>query len=283
MEEGTVKAMVTKKDYDALGVKAAHSVMLELNRLLGEYHDDVVVVGGWVPAMLIPQDNVPHVGSLDVDLALNHKTLQDPGYTTIYNLLMGRAYRQDKEQPYRFWRIVVVDGRPIEVAVDLLAGEYEGTSKSHRTQKIQDVRARKARGCELAFQQAAEVPIDGTLPDGAKDSAVIRIAAIIPFLAMKGMAMASRLKEKDPWDIYYCVSNFPGGPEALAAEFKPHLHNSLIREGLRNIAEKFGSPEHFGPRSVAAFDDISDPEERAIVERDAYERVQDVLRKLGIT
>jgi hypothetical protein len=38
--------MVTKMDYDALGVKAAHSVMLELTRLLGEYHDDVVVVGG---------------------------------------------------------------------------------------------------------------------------------------------------------------------------------------------------------------------------------------------
>jgi hypothetical protein len=275
--------MVTKTDYDALGVEAAHSVMLELTRLLGEYHDDVVVVGGWVPAMLIPQDNVPHVGSLDVDLALNHKTLQDPGYNTIHNLLVGCGYRQDNKQPYRFWRIVKVHGRTIEVAVDLLAGEYEGTSKSHRTQKIQDVRARKARGCELAFQHATEVPIYGTLPDGAKDRAMIRIAAIIPFLAMKGMAMATRLKEKDPWDIYYCVSNYPGGPEALVTEFKPHLHNSLIREGLRNIADKFGSPEHFGPRSVAAFEDISDPEERAIVERDAYERVQDILRKLGIT
>lgn len=270
-------------DYDALAVKAAHSVMLELTRLLGEYHDDVVVVGGWVPAMLIPQDNVPHVGSLDVDLALNHKTLQDPGYNTIYNLLVGRGYRQDDEQPYRFWRIVEADGHTIEVAVDLLAGEYEGTSKSHRTQRIQDVRARKARGCELAFQHAVEVPIDGTLPDGAKDSATIRIAAIIPFLAMKGMAMATRLKEKDPWDIYYSVRNFPGGPEALVAEFKPHLHNALIKEGLRNIAEKFGSPEHFGPRSVASFEDISDTEERAIIERDAYERVQNVLRKLGIT
>jgi hypothetical protein len=195
---------------------------------------------------------------------------------------VGRGYRQDNEQPYRFWRMVMVGGRPLEVAVDLLAGEYEGTSQRHRTQKIQDVRARKARGCELAFQHAAEVLIDGTLPDGAQDSAVVRIAAIIPFLAMKGMAMASRLKEKDPWDVYYCVRNFPGGPEALAAELKPHLRNSLIREGLRHIAEEFSSPDHFGPRSVAAFDEISDPEERAVVERDAYERVQDVLRRLGI-
>ncbi|MCX7030612.1 MAG: hypothetical protein NTU62_10910, partial [Spirochaetes bacterium] len=47
-------------------------------------------------------------------------------------------------------------------------------------------------GCELAFQYTAEVRIDGILPDGAKDSAMVRIAAIIPFLAMKGMAMAGR-------------------------------------------------------------------------------------------
>ena len=275
--------MVTKGDYDALQVEGARSVMLELVRLLGEYRDDMVVVGGWVPALLIPQGTSPHVGSLDIDLALNHTTLQDPGYNTIRSLLVGRGYRQDNEQPYRFWRTVMVGGRSVDVAVDLLAGEYEGTSQGHRTQRIQDVRARKARGCELAFQYTAEVRIDGILPDGAKDSAMVRIAAIIPFLAMKGMAMAGRLKEKDPWDVYYCVKNFPGGPEALVAEFSPHLGNSLIREGLRHIAEKFTSPDHFGPRSVAAFDEITDPEERAIVERDVYERVQDVLQRLGIT
>ena len=42
--------MVTKGDYDALQVEAARSVLLELVRLLGEYRDDMVVVGGWVPA-----------------------------------------------------------------------------------------------------------------------------------------------------------------------------------------------------------------------------------------
>jgi hypothetical protein len=283
VEEGAILTMVSKRDYDALQVEAARSVVLELARLLGEYRDDTVVVGGWVPALLIPQEASPHVGSLDVDLALNHKTLRDASYDTIRRLLEGRGYRQDNEQPYRFWRTVAVAARPVEVAVDLLAGEYKGTSQRHRTQKIQDVRARKARGCELAFQHAAEVSIDGILPDGARDSAVIRIAAIIPFLAMKGMAMAGQLKEKDAWDVYYCVRNFPGGPEAIAAEFKPHLRNSLIREGLRHIAEKFDSPEHFGPRSVAAFNEVVDPEERAMTERDACERVQDMLRRLGIT
>ena len=149
-------------------------------------------------------------GSLDVDLALNHTTLQDPGYKTIRDLLAGQGYRQDDDQPYRFWRTVTIGKRPMEIAVDLLAGESEGTGRKHRTQKVQDVRARKARGCELAFRFSEEVPIEGTLPDGARDTAMVRIAAIIPFLSMKGMAMASRLKEKDSWDVYYCMRNYPG-------------------------------------------------------------------------
>ena len=266
--------MVTKTDYDVSQVDAARSVMLELVHLLGEYRDDIVVVGGWVPALLIPQDKAQHIGSMDVDLALNHKTLRDPGYKSIRNLLLGRGYRQDNNQPFIFWRTVTVGRRSIEIEIDLLAGEYEGTAKKHRTQEIQDVRARKARGCELAFRFATEVSLEGTLPDGARDKATVRIAAIIPFLAMKGMAMASRLKEKDPWDVYYCVKNYPGGAEALSVEFIPHIGHSLIKEGLRYIAEKFASPDHVGPKSVADFEELTDLEERAVLQRERRDRAQ---------
>ena len=124
-------------------------------------------------------------------------------------------YRQDDRQPFIFVRKTMVGEEPIEIQVDLLAGEYEGTGGQHRTQQVQDVRARKARGCDLAFRFAAEVPIEGTLPDGARDKATVRIAGIIPFLAMKGMAMSASLKEKDPWDVYYCVKNYPGRPGRL--------------------------------------------------------------------
>jgi hypothetical protein len=134
----------------------------------------------------------------------------------------------------------------------------------------------------LAFRFVAEVPIEGTLPDGARDKATVRIAAIIPFLAMKGMAMAARLKEKDPWDVYYCVRNYPGGLGALSAEFAPHIGHGLVREGLLHISEEFASPDHTGPKSVADFDELTDPEERAVIQRDACERVQDLLRRLDI-
>ncbi|MHB1032969.1 MAG: hypothetical protein ACYC0X_34945 [Pirellulaceae bacterium] len=60
------------------------------------------------------------------------------------------------------------------------------------------------------------------------------------------------------------------------------MNHGLVKEGLGRIAEKFASPEHVGPRFVADFEGLDDPEERALRQRDAYERVGQLLEKLGI-
>ena len=85
--------VVKRTDYNAEAVEAARSVMLELSRVLGEYHNDMVIVGGWVPELLIEQAPHTHIGSLDVDVALNHRTLHEVGYKTILQLLLLHGYR----------------------------------------------------------------------------------------------------------------------------------------------------------------------------------------------
>jgi hypothetical protein len=60
------------------------------------------------------------------------------------------------------------------------------------------------------------------------------------------------------------------------------LHHSLIHEGLQKIAGKFSSAKDFGPKSVADFEEIDDPEEQERIERDAYERVNALLSMLEI-
>lgn len=230
--------MVTRRDYTAEGIEAARSVLIELVHLLGEYKDDIVLIGGWVPEVLLPHYSGPHVGSMDVDIALNHQKIQEEGYKRIEALLRQRGYRQG-EQPYIFFRTVRVGDREVNVEVNLLAGEYEGTSKSHRHQKIQGIRARKVRGCDLVFEMPKEIRVEGRLPNGAHDTVTVRVSSIVPFLVMKGMAMDARIKEKDAWDIYYCALNYPGGIDALAEEFMPHLHHGLVKEGLQKIRKIF--------------------------------------------
>lgn len=255
-------------------------MLLELVRLLGEYRDDVVIVGGWVPELLMPNEG--HIGSTDIDLALNHKTLQDPGYATVLTLLKSRGYEQDEQQPFIFRRHVEVEGVAVTVEVDFLAAEYGGTGRSRRTQRVQDVRARKARGADLAFALNEKVLIEGELPEGSRDAATVQVASIVPFIVMKSMALAGRLKEKDAWDIWFCLRHYADGLDAIVEAFRPHLLHGLVREGLEHLGEKFASPEHVGPRFVADFDGLDDPDDRALQQRDAYERVNYLLTQLGI-
>jgi hypothetical protein len=272
--------MVAKRsDYTTEAVAAARSVLLELARLLGEYQDSVVIVGGWVPELLLSQAPRQHVGSIDVDIALDHRKLKEIGYKTILKLLLSRGYQQS-EQPFIFFRTVQMGEQTFDVEVDFLASEYSGTTRGHRTQKVQDMRPRKARGCDLAVRLATEVTLSGTLPGGGKDTATLRVASIVPFLVMKAMALAGRLMEKDSWDIYYCIRYYPGGIDRLVEEFLPHLENSLVQEALTKIAEKFASPEHVGPKHVADFEDLSDPGEREHLQREAFERVQALIDRL---
>jgi hypothetical protein len=275
--------MVTRTDYAAEAVEAARSVLLELTRLLGAYRDHIVLIGGWVPELLLPEADPQHVGSLDIDLALDHRRLADAGYRTIHSLLTSYGYDQDAHQPFIYRRRLRVRNREVIVQVDLLAGEYEGTGRGRRTQRVQDVQPRKARGCDLALDLSTEVSMTGKLPSGADETASIRVATIVPFLVMKGMALAARLKEKDAYDVYFCVRNSPGGIGVLAMEFAPHIGHGLVREGLQKIAEQFVSPMAFGPTAVADFDQVVDPEERDLLRRDAYELVAALMARLGLS
>lgn len=275
--------MVTRRDYAEEAVKAANAVLLELTHLLGEYRDHIVLVGGWVPELLFPSAEPKHVGSLDVDLALDHRNLTEAGYATIQELLLGHGYEpKPGGQPFIFHRRVRIGDRDVVVEVDLLAGEYEGTGKTRRTQRVQDVKPRKARGCDLALEMTVEVELRGTLPGGAEDRSSIRVASIVPFIVMKGMALHGRVKAKDAYDVYFCTQHFPGGVHGLVDEFRPHIKHGLVREGLRKIADKFESPRAYGPTAVADFLEITEVDERELTRRDAFERINAFLRGLGI-
>jgi hypothetical protein len=156
-------------DYPPDAVEAAKSVLVELVHILGEYRDDMVVVGGWVPPLLIPESR-GHVGSTDVDVALNHLAENDEAYARISTLLRDRGYEQDERQPFIWYRTVNLDGGPVVVEVDFLAGEYGGRSKKQRTQEVQDLRPRKARGADLLFSRYVERQVSGQLPRRSGDN-----------------------------------------------------------------------------------------------------------------
>ena len=267
--------MVKQSDYPEAEVQACFSVLLELMTVLGEFREDIVIVGGNVPPLLIPSAKEKYPGTLDIDLALDFKHISDDTYKTIIETLRGRGYFQkEDEQPFIFYRDVGDEsGNKITVEIDLLAGEYGGTGKGRRHQRIQDAQARKARGCDLVFDSAVKVNLAGTLPGGAKNEVSVKVPSIGPFLAMKDMTLWERMKEKDAYDIYYCCRNYPGGLAGLVEAINPLVKNRLAKEGLEKIKTKFYTVDGIGPTWVADFLEIADPEERARVQREAFELV----------
>jgi len=66
-----------REDYSDRQIEAAHRVLVDLGQVLGSFEDCLVVVGGWVPDLLMENSDEAHVGSIDVDLALDANKLAD--------------------------------------------------------------------------------------------------------------------------------------------------------------------------------------------------------------
>lgn len=276
--------MVKQSDYHEPEVQACHSVLLEILTILGEFRKDIVIVGGNVPPLLIPSAREKYPGTLDIDLALDFRHIKDDTYKTVIEALSARGYYQrEGEQPFVFYRDVDDKlGDKITVEVNLLAGEYGGTGKRRRHQKVQDARAKKARGCDLVFQNPAKITLSGMLPDGAMNKLTVQVASIGTFLVMKGMALWQRMNEKDAYDIYYCCKNYPSGITSLTEGIRPLVKNKLATEGLGKIKLKFATVGGIGPTWVADFLEMSDSEERARVQREAFELINALMQGLGI-
>ena len=249
----------TEADYPSRAVEATRRVLLELARVLGEYGDHIVLVGGWVPELLAP--GAGHVGSTDVDLALDHVALSETGYARLRDLLENAGYRNDPDpaRQFVFYRdVTLADGGtpdPVVVELDLLAAEYGGTGRNRRSQAVQGTRPRKARGADLAFERdlSVEVPLDGALPDGRLARAHIRVAGPVPFLVTKAAALALRDKPKDAYDVWFLLRHHPAGLDGLAAAVSAHATHGLVREALGRLADAFASVDHHGPVDVARF------------------------------
>lgn len=274
--------MVTKSNYNKKEVDCCLSVIVEVMTILGSYRDKIVLIGGWVPYFILAKKGKDHIGSIDIDLALDFKKISDISYRSILELLKKRGYIQGS-QPFIFNRnIKTSNGLSYSIEIDLLSGEYGGTNKSHRTQKVQDINARKSRGCDLAFEHNISVLIKSNMPDGSENEVNIKVASIIPFLVMKGMALWQRMKEKDAYDIYFTILNYPGSIDGLIDVFKPVTSNKLVKEGLGKILSKFNDINSIGPTWLVEFLDIEDQDERERVKRDCFERVTTLMEKLGV-
>ena len=245
---------------------ASRAVLLELMALLRAYQEALVLVGGWVPYFLLererrPDDGFIHVGSIDIDVAVDPAKVSEAHYATIVELLTSRGYRPATDRrggarltSYERSLCSPATGKPYTIRVDFLTSPVEGTRPHPPHLAVQDdLLARKMRGCEAAFRHQTVVRLSGALPEGGTMTVPIRMADVVGLLTMKGIVLGERYREKDAYDIYALAAHYQRGPRDVASLIRPHLEDPLVREAMASIRDAFARREAHGPAWVAAF------------------------------
>ncbi len=274
-------------DYDDRTTTAVKSVLVEMGQILGSFRGKFAIIGGSVPWLLLENEDMPHVGTLDVDLGLNAEALGDGEYAKLIDALQGHGYLQ-REGLRRFQLVRQVpaqdSGAMIDIVVDFLMPRDAEVIKNDPP-LVSDFAVQRADGADLATVFYKMVAITAPMPGGGMNRVEIAVCSIPALLAMKGHAIELRYKQKDAYDIYYSVRNFPGGPDALAIECRPLLKHASGAAGYGFINAKFDTIEGFGPTCVRRFVE----ETRVLGDRtpdqwqqDAFGQVDAWLRALGI-
>ena len=283
--------MKLKSQYFSAKTNSCFSIIVELMTYLKKYSHNIVLVGGWVPYFLygdIKAEEQKHVGSLDVDLALNFLLIPEQDYQTIADILEERGYKNRKDRKgniiHASYERTFIDGNNNEqtVQVDFLASEYGGSSRNKRHQRIHDMLARKGRGIDLVFESCVEKELEAKMPNGARNKIKLKVANLYSIIATKGFAFYERGSEKDAYDIYWLFKNHPKGESGVIKELSRMKNNKLFIQALNLIKESFKNLDSLGPVAVANFFEPSEAEEREIIQRDSYETINRIMKYLKI-
>ena len=274
-------------DYDDRTTAAMKAVLVEIGQILGSFRGKFVVVGGVVPRLLLGDAEMEHVGTIDVDISLDPEALGDEQYANLIEELIEHGYKQ-REELRRFQLVrevsAIDDGDPIEIIVDFLMPRHAEIVRNVPP-LIRDFAVQRADGADLALRFCQMEEIAGPMPAGGYNSVQVAVCSIPALLAMKGHAIDGRHKTKDAYDIYYCIRNYPDGPDALAAECRPLLDHPSGRQGFEHIASKFNELGGYGPSSVRQFvedTDILDGQTPEQWQWDAFGQVDMWLQALGL-
>ncbi|MBK8943140.1 MAG: hypothetical protein IPM79_37475 [Polyangiaceae bacterium] len=245
--------------YRTSQVEYVRATCLYLATKLGDLLDEIVIVGGLVPSLLIDQQTVSpaderHVGTLDLDIGLALAILDDQRYQALTERLRQAGFSEDttdEGKPTRQrWRI---DGPP-KVTVDFLIPPSLPEDRPGKLRNIEkDFAAIIAPGLHLAFRDRERVLLDGRTILGEVATREIWVAGPAAYVVLKALAFKSRGENKDAYDLFYVLRHFGQGTEDVVARSAALLDDPYAKEAIAVLESDFSQVDSLGPRRVAEF------------------------------
>lgn len=249
----------TAAGYRAEHVELVRATCLYVATKLGDFMDELVVVGGLVPSLIIdhtalPEGADPHVGTMDLDVGLTIALLDEGRYRTLTERLRRAGFSSDENEQGRptrqRWKIET----STKVTIDFLIPPSRAGDRGGKLRDIEsDFAAVIAPGLRLAFQDRRRCLIGGKTILGEQATREVWVCGAGAFVVLKALAFASRGENKDAYDLYYVLRNYGAGPKDIVALLAPLLADADASEALRVLRRDFLDHNGVGPRRTAEF------------------------------
>jgi hypothetical protein len=245
--------------------------------------DDLVIVGGLVPSLIIDQEKLapgvdPHVGTEDLDLGLSLVLLDGERYRSLTERLRAAGFEPDKNEGGQRTRQRWAIDSPARVTMDFLIAPTLPTDRGGYLRNIEpDFAAFLAPGLHLAFQDRERILLSGTTLLGEKAAREINVCGVGAYVVLKSFALRNRGENKDAYDLFYVIRNYGLGPVDVAAKLRPLLSDDRTQEALGYLKEEFFEVRSVGPQRAALF--LSGGNE-AEIQLDAVEFVRQLFLAL---
>lgn len=271
-----------RSGYNAEDTELVRAVCLTVAVTLGAYLEDLVIIGGLVPALLIDTnreapDEELHPGTNDLDLGLSLAVLDEQRYAAISERLRAEGFTPDTNESgnptVQRWQR---DG----LKVDFLIPRPDGGSAGNRIHKLEpDFGAIITPGLELAFAEREQVHLDGTTLDGQHAIRDVPVCGPAAFVVLKALAFSDRGEPKDAFDLTYVLRHAPGGSPAVAERLRGHgsEHPEIVAKAIQVLERDFAAADSIGPRRAAEFEHLDATDQDAAA-ADAHGYVDDLLR-----
>lgn len=262
------------------------STCLYLATKLGDLMDDVVIVGGLVPSLIVIQDPLPagverHVGTMDLDLGFSLALLDEERYRSLAKRLRDSGFAPDVNDDGRLTRQRWVFGATEKITVDFLIPPSLPEDRGGTIRNIEsDFAALIAPGLHLAFRDRVRIQISGLTIKGEEAQHEIWVCGPGAFVVLKALASRGRGENKDAYDLYYMLRNFGSGTDDVLKHLRPLRADQKCREAIEILKEDFLPFDGLGPRRVAEFL-IGGPDEDT--QTDVVGFVARVLRGMEVT
>ena len=274
-----------RSGYSVEETEQVRAVCLTVAVTLGAYLDDLCIVGGLVPPLLIDtartddDDDDLHPGTNDLDVALALALLDDERYAEISRRLRSEGFEADTNESgnptVQRWRL-----GELKVTIDFLMPPAPHQDRTMRVQNLEpDFGALVTPGLELAFDERVQIELDGHTLAGERARRSVPVCGPAAFVVLKALAFGHRSEPKDAYDLVYVIRHTAGRGAAIAERLQRHSerHADIVARALELLARDFETPETLGPRRAATFVIVEDAElEEAAA--DAHGFVDDLLR-----